>query len=90
MLGESRRDLACQRQVIIAANPELHEREPAKLAHYAAAITAALGERGVSEQPANLAAETGMTVMRLAIQRWASGDDDGDDRIATRRRAIGQ
>jgi hypothetical protein len=78
MLGESRRDLACQRQVVIAANPELRERELAKLAHYAAAITTALRDRGVSEQQANLAAETGMTVMRLAMQRWASGDDDRD------------
>ena len=78
MLGESRRDLACQRQAVIAANPELRERELAKLAHYATAITAALRDRGVSEQQANLAAETGMTVLRLAIQRWASGDDDRD------------
>ena len=78
MLGESRRDLACQRQLVIAANPELRERELAKLAQYAAAITTALRDRGVSEQQANLAAETGMTVLRLAMQRWASGDDDRD------------
>jgi AcrR family transcriptional regulator len=78
MLGESRRDLALQRHLVIAANPELHERELAKLAHYATAITTALRERGVSEQNANLAAETGMTVLRLAMQRWASGSDDRD------------
>ena len=35
MLGESRRDLARQRQAVIAANPELRERELAKLADYA-------------------------------------------------------
>ena len=78
MLGESRRDLACQRHLVIAANPELRERELAKLAHYAAAITEALRERGVSQQQATLAAETGMTVLRLALQRWASGEDDRD------------
>jgi AcrR family transcriptional regulator len=78
MLGDSRRDLACQRQAVINANPELRERELAKLAHYAAAITTALRARGVSEQQANLAAETGMTVLRLAMRRWASGDDDRD------------
>jgi len=78
MLGESRRDLARQRQAVIDANPELRERELAKLAHYAAAIAAALRGRGVSEHQANLAAETGMTVLRLAMQRWASGDDPGD------------
>ncbi len=76
MLGETRRDLACQRQAVIAANPELRERELAKLAHYAAAITTALRHRGVNEQQANLAAETGMTVLRLAMQRWATGDDN--------------
>jgi hypothetical protein len=76
MLGETRRDLACQRQAVIAANPELRERELAKLAHYAAAITTALHDRGVSEEQANLAAETGMTVLRLAMQRWATGSDE--------------
>ena len=75
MLGETRRDLACHRQAVIAANPELHERELAKLAHYAAVITTALRDRGVSEQPAKLTAETGMTVLRLAMQQWATGTD---------------
>jgi len=75
MLGETRRDLASHRQAVIAANPELRERELAKLAHYAAAITSALRDRGVNEQQANLAAETGMTVLRLALQRWATGTD---------------
>ncbi len=37
MLGEFRRDLAHQRHAVIAANPELRERELAKLADYAAA-----------------------------------------------------
>jgi AcrR family transcriptional regulator len=78
MLGDSRRDLACQRQIVIAANPELRERELAKLTQYAAGISKALRDRGVSEQQADLAAETGMTVLRLAMQRWASGDDDHD------------
>jgi AcrR family transcriptional regulator len=75
LLGQFRRDLSRQRQAVIAANPELHERELAKLADYAAAIAAALRERGVSEMQATLAAEAGMTVLRLALQRWASGDD---------------
>ena len=78
MVGESRRDLARQRQAVIDANPELRERELAKLAQYAAAITTALRDRGVNEHQAKLAAETGMTVLRVAIQRWASGDDAGD------------
>jgi AcrR family transcriptional regulator len=76
MLGQFRRDLARQRQAVIAANPELRERELAKLADYAAAVAAALRHRDVREPQATLAAEAGMTVLRVAIQRWASGDDD--------------
>jgi AcrR family transcriptional regulator len=75
VLGEFRRDLSRQRQAVIAANPELRERELAKLADYAAAVAAALRQRGVTELQATLAAEAGMTVLRVAIQRWASGDD---------------
>ncbi len=76
MLGESRRDLAAQRQAVIAANPELRERELAKLADYAAAVAAALRQRGVREPRATLAAESGMTVLRVAIGRWAGTDDE--------------
>lgn len=78
MLGESRRDLAQQRQAVIAANPELRERERAKLADYAAAVAATLRQRGVRDPQATLAAEVGMTVLRVAFQRWASGDDGRD------------
>jgi AcrR family transcriptional regulator len=75
MLGQFRRDLSRQRQAVIAANPELLERELAKLADYAATVAAALRRRGVTELPATLAAEAGMTVLRVAIQQWAGGED---------------
>jgi AcrR family transcriptional regulator len=78
MLGEFRRDLSRQRQEVIAANPELRERELAKMADYADAVAASLRQRGVAEPQATLAAEAGMTVLRLAIQQWASGHDDRD------------
>jgi AcrR family transcriptional regulator len=78
MLGEFRRDLSRQRQAVIAANPELRERELSKLADYAAEVAAALHQRGVSEPQATLAAEAGMAVLRVASQRWASGDDGRD------------
>ncbi len=76
MLGEGRRDLSAQRQAVIAANPELRERELSKLADYGTAVAAALRDRGVSEPQATLAAEAGMTVLRVALERWANGDDD--------------
>src|ERR1700689_3993382 len=78
MLGDFRRDLSRQRQAVIAANPELRERELAKLADYAATVANALRQRGVAEPQASLAADAGMTVFRVAMERWASGDDDRD------------
>jgi hypothetical protein len=76
MLGEFRRDLSCKRQAVIAANPELRERELAKLADYATAVADALRRRGVSEPRATFAAEGGMTVLREALKRWACEDDE--------------
>ncbi len=78
MLGEFRRDLSRQRQAVIAANPELRERELAKLADYAAALAKVLHDRGVAEPQASLAAEAGMTVFHVAVERWSSGGDDQD------------
>ncbi len=78
MLGEFRRDLARQRHAVMAANVELRERELAKLADYAVAVAATLRERGVGEPHATLAAEAGMTVLRVALERWASGLDERD------------
>src|SRR5580658_1975124 len=89
LLGEGRRDLVAQRQAVIAANPELRERELAKLADYAEAVAAALRQRGVTEPHATLAAEAGMTVLRVAIQRWASGDD-GRDLTAVMRDSVAE
>jgi AcrR family transcriptional regulator len=75
MLGESRQDLARQRLSVLMANPELRERELSKLADYASAIAATLRQRGTKEPQATLAAESGMTVLRVAVQQWAEGDD---------------
>ena len=61
---------------MIAANPELRERELAKLADYAAAVAATLRQRVAGELQATLAAKAGMSVLRVAIERWANSDDD--------------
>jgi AcrR family transcriptional regulator len=76
MLGAGRRDLARQRHAVVAANPELRERELAKLADYAAAVATTLRERGVAEPAASLAADVGMAVLRAALERWARPGDD--------------
>jgi len=78
MLGESRRDLARQRQMVIAANPELRERELSKLADYATAVAATLRLRGTGDPQATFAAEAGMTVLRVAVAQWAEGGEDRD------------
>ena len=89
LLGAFRRDLSRQRQSVIAANPELRERELAKLADYSAAAAAALRRRAVPEPQATLAAEAGMAVLRLAIEEWANGTDEGD-LASVMRRALAQ
>jgi AcrR family transcriptional regulator len=72
LLGENRRDLVALRLSVIAANPELRERELSKLADYVTAIAARLVQRGASETDATLSAEIGMTVLRVALPRWAN------------------
>jgi AcrR family transcriptional regulator len=72
---EERREFAAKRRQIINANPELQERELIKLASLARAVAGALGRRGVPELTATFAAETGMTVFRVAFERWVDEPD---------------
>jgi len=67
-----------RRQAIIAANPELQERELIKMNAYAAAGAGALRERGVAEPGASLAAEAGLAVFRFAFEQWTSGEEGQD------------
>lgn len=67
---EERRDFARQRQAIIAANPELQERELIKLASLVGALAGALRERGVTDPAASLAAEAGVAIFKIAFGRW--------------------
>jgi AcrR family transcriptional regulator len=67
---EQRRDGASRRQAIIAATPELQERELIKLASLAGALADALRRRGVKEPAATLTAEAGIAVFRVAFERW--------------------
>jgi AcrR family transcriptional regulator len=69
---EERRAFARIRSAVIEANPSLQERERNKLASLAAAVAAALRERGASESTAQLASEMGITVFRIAFSRWVT------------------
>ncbi len=73
-----RRDHSVQRQSVIAANPELQERELIKLATLAAALADALRRRGVADSTAALAAEAGIAVFKVAFERWTSEANSAD------------
>lgn len=69
-------ELVRRRQMLILSNPELQERELMKLAAVAAALGGALRRRGVPDTAADLAAETGVAVLRVALTRWIEGPDE--------------
>ncbi len=72
------RELARRRSAIIAANPELQERELIKLASLSTALAAALRDRGVTEPSASLTAEIAMSVFRIAFERWIADANERD------------
>ena len=74
-LFAGRHPFARMRSRIIAANPELQERELIKLQSLAGAIKAALVNRGVSVNAAILASQAGVTVFHVAFARWVEQDD---------------
>jgi AcrR family transcriptional regulator len=76
---EERREVARRRQVVIDANPELQERELVKLASLARTLAEALRARGAADPAARLAAESGITVFKVAFQRWI--DDPGQQTL---------
>jgi AcrR family transcriptional regulator len=77
-LFAERRPFAKARQAIIAANAALKERELIKLASLASAIAGALRKRGVPDPAATLASETGITIFKLAFERWVHDDRKRD------------
>jgi len=72
---QDRREFAIKRHQVIAANPELQERERMKLASLAEGIAGALRARGVGEPAATLAAEAGVTVFHVAFARWVDPEN---------------
>jgi AcrR family transcriptional regulator len=58
------------RNELIFSSPELHERELIKLASLSDAMRKALRRRDVSDSAAELAAETGIALLRVAMTRW--------------------
>lgn len=63
------------RSRIIAAHPDLQERELIKLQGLGDSLCAALVARKVPASAATLAAHTAVTVFHLAFRRWLAQDD---------------
>jgi AcrR family transcriptional regulator len=64
--------LVRRRHALILANPELQERELQKLASLATSLAETLRQRGVPDTAAELAASTGITILRTALARWVN------------------
>jgi AcrR family transcriptional regulator len=70
-----------RRQAVIAANTALQERELIKLASMSAGIAEALRARGTKDPAASLTAEAGVSVFKIAFERWI---DEANKRDLTR------
>jgi len=66
------------RERLIAAHPELRERDLIKLASLTSTIAEALRARGVVDPAASLAAEAGIAIFKVAFERWVSGAQPRD------------
>jgi len=77
-LLQERRANARQRAAIIAATPELRERELIKLAAWSTALIDTLRQRGLSDAAARLTAEVAIAIFRSAFDRWVEDTDDRD------------
>jgi AcrR family transcriptional regulator len=77
---EDRRPFSRRRSALIAAHPELQERELVKMLAVGAAITEVLEQRGASATTATLAAQLGGAIMRVGFEQWTR---DARDRSLT-------
>ena len=75
---QERREYSRQRQIVIAANAELRERELIKLAALASALADELRQRGVRDPVASLTAEAGIAVFKVAFERWINDTNQRD------------
>jgi AcrR family transcriptional regulator len=84
----ARRAFAARRRAVIAANPELQEREALKGLGLTASMAEALSRRGVPDPTASVAADLGALAFKIAYERWTDRAD-GDDFGEVARRALG-
>ncbi len=80
-----RRAFGARRRAVIAAHPELREREALKGLGLTAAMAEALERRGVPDPASRVAAQLGALVMTLAYERWCEPGGDAGFGAAARR-----
>ena len=84
-----RRDFVARRRAVIAANPELQEREALKALSLTASMIEGLRRRGVGDLTAQLAAQLGSLAWKIAYERWIDGPA-GEDFGEIARRTLGE
>ncbi|MCW3049070.1 MAG: transcriptional regulator, TetR family [Solirubrobacterales bacterium] len=75
---QPRREAQRRRAALIAAHPELQERELIKQASWSAALADTLQARGVAEPAARLTAKVAIAIVRVAFERWIDEANDRD------------
>jgi AcrR family transcriptional regulator len=76
--------VAPRRQAIIEAHPELRERELGKMASWSVVLAEALRARGVEPQVAQVVAQAGVAVFRVAFEAWVRGGASQDPTAVVR------
>ncbi len=80
-----RRAFARKRREVIAANPELQEREALKGLGLTASMAEALAGRGAPSTTALVVAQLGTLALKLAYDCWSDADSDEDFSKVARR-----
>jgi len=81
----ARREFGARRRAVIAAHPELQEREALKGLGLTASMTGALRRRGVPDLTSCVAAELGALAMKIAYERWSETANGGEFSEVARR-----
>jgi AcrR family transcriptional regulator len=81
-MGPMNRDLGHRMKAAVAANAELQERDALKRVGLAAAMAAALVERGVPDSTAHLASEMGVLAFKQGFAEWCDADHKADHDLA--------
>jgi AcrR family transcriptional regulator len=80
-----RREFSARRRAVIAANPELQEREALKGLGLTTSMINALKSRGVPDLTSCVAAELGALTLRIAYGRWSEATNGSEFSEVARR-----